>query len=378
MLREFPVPRSTVIAGIEWLGEHIPFPPPAPGEDPSPYGRAFRGFDAEGPCARGDTFPMAWAADGELYTSAGDPHWGQKADGLDFERFTGFPPDYRITKVNDMVSFTGFGGSGAKPSGVVSVDGALYLAFQNICGKKAPAHGSKSQHGSDAAIVCSRDFGRTWVPDVDQFAAPMFPGHKFGGPAFINFGRDNAGARDDFVYAVSSDQWDNGSHLRLGRVPRDSILDAEAWEWVSVLGPAGGPEWTADLENAVPILSDERHISLPEMVYLAGISRCLLLTWHLHQDFSNQHGSSFIVYESPEPWGPFAVAHYEEMWEAREVNPYCPRLPLKWLEADGLTGWLQFSGNWQGQSPHYRSNVRRFRLRLRPGAERKVDAGGSR
>jgi hypothetical protein len=27
----------------------------------------------------------------------------------------------------------------------------------------------------------------------------------------VNFGRNNAGARDGYAYAVSTDQWDNGS-----------------------------------------------------------------------------------------------------------------------------------------------------------------------
>lgn len=50
-------------------------------------------------------------------------------------------------------------------------------------------------------------------------------------------------------------------------------------------------------------------------------------------------------------------------WQA--FNPYCPRVPLKWMEADGLTGWLQFSGNWGSQDVYYRSHVQRFRIRLR-------------
>ena len=367
MSRKFPVPRSQVIAGIEWPGERIPYPTARPDEDLSVYGPAYPGFRVEGPCARGDTFPMTWAADGELYASAGDPHWGRKPDGLDVEKFSGLPPDYRISKVNDMPAFTGWGGEGPKPTGLISVGGVPYLAFQNLLGKKPPAHGTRSQHGSDATIVRSEDFGKTWEPDIRDVEAPMFPGCDFGGPAFVNFGQDNVGARDDFVYAVSSDQWDNGSHLRLGRVPQDRIMEAEAWEWVAELRLSKYPRWTHNLAEAVPILSDERRLSLPEMVYLAGIERYLLLTWRLHQDFSNEHGSSLIVYDAPEPWGPFSLAHYEEYWETKDVNPYCPRLPLKWMEPDGRTGWLQFSGSWRRDSPHYRSNLRKFRLRMRPG-----------
>jgi hypothetical protein len=195
----------------------------------------------------------------------------------------------------------------------------------------------------------------------------MFPGHRFGGPAFINYGKNNANARDEFVYAVSSDQWDNGSNLRLGRARRDSLMRREAWEWVCAFEPSGAPAWGPDLDEAAPVLSLHRWIGLPEMVYLAGIKRYLLLTWRLHEDFSPDQGTDLLILEAPEPWGPFALVHYEEFWEGKEFNPYCPRLPLKWLEGDGLTGWLQFSGSWgpKGQEAgFYRSNVRRFQLKM--------------
>jgi hypothetical protein len=60
--------------------------------------------------------------------------------------------------------------------------------------------------------------------------------------------------------------------------------------------------------------------------------------------------------------------HHEAIWESRDMNPYCPRLPLKWLQADGneLVGWIQFSGSWRENSLHYRSHVRKFKMEIRP------------
>lgn len=334
----------TCISGIQWLSECIP------------YGE---------PEIKGDTFPMTWADDGHLYTSAGDPLWGEEISGLDVQVFTGKPPEYAIRKVNPMVEYQGWGGQGPKPSGMICVDGVLYLAAQNMLGLKPPAYGTDSQHGSDATILCSYDHGATWSPPRD--APPMFPGALFGGPAFINFGRNNAGARDEYIYAVSGDQWDNGSTLRLGRAPANEIMNRAAWEWVSGLSVAQHPAWSSCLEYAYPILTHPRAVSLPEMVYLAAVERYLLLTWRLHEDFSPDAGSDLYIYEAPEPWGPFTLVYEEEFWEGQEVNPYCPRLPLAWLEDDGLTGWLQFSGTWRdgGKTPYYRSNVRKFRLILK-------------
>ncbi len=350
MSRRFPVPRSEVVVGWQWLAEEIPY-----------------AGVIEGEAVRGDTYPLTWAADGEIYTSAGDPNWGASKWGLDVERIVGFPPDYRIDQVNPMVDYTGWGGAGPKPAGMISVDGVLYFAYQNLCHLKAPVYGSKSQAGSDAVITCSRDLGRTWDPDIKRLGKgnPTFPGARFGGPAFVNYGRDNDGAVDDCVYAVSTDQWDNGGHLLVGRVRRDAIIDGSKWQWICGIDADNEPAWTSQLALAQAVFSDDRWIGLPEMVYLAGIGRYLFLTWHLNEDFSPTAGSRLVIYEAPRPWGPFALVHYEECWETQEKNPYCPRLPLKWMEHDGLTGWLQFSGSWGGTFEHYRSHVRKFRLTVK-------------
>lgn len=341
------IPKSDFIRGMEWLGERIPYPVKE---------------------VQGDTFPMTWAHDGEIYTSAGDPLWGESRNGLDVEKFSGMPPDYTITKVDFMNDYIGSGGDGPKPSGMICVDGVLYLAFQNLQRMQKPPFSLVSQHGSDAQIVYSPEKGIRWVPSLGNIPSPMFPGHTFGGPAFINFGQNNANARDEYVYAVSSDQWDNGSNLRLGRVRADSIMRRDAWEWVCAFGSHREPFWHNDLEEAIPVLSIHRWISIPDMVYLAGIRRYLLFTWRLHKDFSGDDGTDLLVFDAPEPWGPFSLAYFEEYWEGKQFNPYCPRLPLKWLDSDGITGWLQFSGSWSqtGQKlGYYRSNIRRFRLKMR-------------
>jgi hypothetical protein len=350
MSRRFPVPESRLITGIEWIGDAIPYEGTVGGER-----------------VRGDTYPVTWAADGELYTAAGDPHWGASRWGLDVERVRGVPPGHVIEKVNPMIDYGGWGGAGPKPTGMICVDGALHLAYQNLRGLRPPAVGGRSQHGSDAVICRSTDGGATWKPDIKDlgFGTPTFPGSRFGGPAFVNVGRDNAGARDGFVHAVSTDQWDNGGHLLLGRAPKDRLCDGTAWEWVCHVDAANVPAWTTELDRAQAVLSDDRWISLPEMVFLPGLDRYLLLTWRLNEDFSPDHGSQLVVYEAPEPWGPFALAHHEPAWERRELTPYCPRVPLKWLDGDGRGGWLLFSGSWAAGLALYGMHVRRFRLRLR-------------
>jgi hypothetical protein len=81
-----------VVIGFQWLGDEIAYPPPGPGEDTNAIGPVAPYFDKVGYQIHGDTFPMTWANDDEIYTSAGDPGWGGKNEGLDVERFFGMPP----------------------------------------------------------------------------------------------------------------------------------------------------------------------------------------------------------------------------------------------------------------------------------------------
>ncbi len=363
--RPAPAP-SNVFTGFEWVGEESAFPTPGPKDDLAPSGPLAAHEPAGYNVRFGDTFPMTWADDDQIYASAGDPNWGNKWDGLDIERFSGIPPHYDISRVNLMTDYRGSGGGGPKPTGMICVKGVLYLAVQNLLGKKPPVYGTKSQHGSDATIIRSRDHGLTWSPARADIKTPMFPGDAFGGPAFVNVGRNNAGAPDKYVYAVSADQWDNGSNLRVGRVDANKIEDASAWQWISGFKNDNHPRWSHTLAQATAVLTDDRRISAPEMVYIAAAHRYLLLTWRLHADFSPNDGTELIIYDAPHPWGPFTLVHREDMWESQEMNPYCPRIPLKWftVKGDEIDGWMQFSGSWRKTSTEYRSHVREFRIKI--------------
>jgi Domain of unknown function (DUF4185) len=343
------LPVSPIIKRFEWTGPTVAYPEPE---------------------KRGDTFPVTWAADDRLYTSAGDPVWPDKDSGLDCECIEGDAPNFRVSRPNRMESYRGSGGLGPKPSGLISVGGVLYLAFQNATGK-GDSHRENADvlanygHGYDAQIVASSDFGRSWSPLLTQIEKPMFPGRIFGAPAFVNFGKDNAGARDSYVYAISGEGWDNGIHCRLGRVPRDRILQQGAWEWVTAVD-SGGRVWSHKMEAAIPVLTHPGYLGMVDMVYLSGAKRYLLLAWRNKVKADPDSGSELMIYDAPEPWGPFTFVYHEDPWESVQLNPYNPRLPLKWFDHTRQEGWLLFSGSWRsgGKTPAYRIHVRPFRLRM--------------
>ena len=269
-----------------------------------------------------------------------------------------------------MEEFRGWGGAGPKPTGMISVGGVLYLAFQNATGKGDSVRDNADVvmnygHGYDAQIVASSDFGRTWRPTLKELDKPMFPGRIFGAPAFVNFGKDNKDARDGYVYAISGEGWDNGIHCRLGRVPHDKILHRESWEWVRAIG-ASEPVWTRKMTDATPILTHPGYLGMVDMVYLQAAKRYLLLAWRNKVKADPDSGSELLIYDSSEPWGPFTFVYHEDPWESVALNPYNPRLPLKWFDHTTQAGWLLFSGSWRsvGKTPTYRVHVRPFRLRI--------------
>jgi len=393
------IPRSKTFGAIEWQGERI---------------------TCINPLVRGDSFPWTWGVDGDLYTGAGDPLWCEidgvtynlgseefkpfeeehfnKTFGLSFDKIEGEPTAFNVKRVNDMCGFIGSGGHGLKPSGVISVNGVLYYFVQNLLGWKPARYGTKSQHGSDATIIASTDFGKTWTPDLDStlrtfyethFIAkddewtnpdkawdlsveerstaegivPMFPGNLFGGASFVQFGKDNATAVDDYVYAISGDQWDNGSEIRLGRVKNDKIMERESWEF-AIPSDDGSVEWTASIYKSQPILAVERHLSSPEMVYLPKTKKYILATWALHEDFSPKYGSELTILEADNPWGPFSLVHYEWMWFLQEMSCYCPRIPLKWFDEDSMSGYILHSAAWEEpkSKKYYMPQLRKFNI----------------
>jgi len=317
---------------------------------------------------KGDTYPLTWADNDLIYSSGGDAVSETKPDGLNFLSIESSPDNYRITVINEMPDFRGWGGQGLKPTGMLCHKGIIYMFAHNL-GKRTNENMEKC-HGDDAQIFMSKDKGRTWEPNIRMVEkSPMFPGRDFGSPCFINYGKDNEGATDEFVYALSGEGWANGNYLKVGRVPVERIMDINAWEFISKFETGRKPVWVNDFKAAIPVLQDSGFMGYPECVYIKSLKRYLLLTWKFKVErpdkYSPDDGSELAIYESPQPWGPYALVTKMD-WETPEVTPYNPRLPLKWFDNEKLEGYLLFSGSWRngGSSEFYRAQVRKFKLEL--------------
>jgi CubicO group peptidase (beta-lactamase class C family) len=300
-----------------------------------------------------DNWPITWGDDGHLYTAYGDgngfePHIHDRLS-LGLARVEGGPADFigrnfRSTSGEQI----GDGRAGKKASGMLMVDGVLYLWARNA---------------GNAQLAWSTDRGATWQWSDWRFTT------SFGCPTFLNFGRDYAGARDDYVYVYSHDDGDAyrpADRMVLARVPKDRIKDGDAYEFFERRDARNRPTWTVDIDRRGAVFKHPGRCYRSGISYDAGLKRYL---WcQVLPGGDPRFRGGFGIYDAPEPWGPWTTASFTEAWD---VGPgeTCS-FPTKWMSADGRTVHLVFSGE-------DCFSVRRAVLvtSIRPGASPRPDRG---
>ncbi len=305
-----PHPRSPVITGITW----------APKES---IVRKARGSD---------NWPLAWADDGDLYTAYGDGRGFapqvEKKLSMGFAKVSGAPEDFRGVNIRSESGETlGDGGRGRKASGLLMVDGVLYLWARNA---------------GNSQLAWSTDHARTWKWSDWKLTT------SFGYPTFLDFGRNYAGGRDDFVYVYSHDSdsaYEAADRMVLARVAKDRIRERSAYEFFVGLAPDGEQRWTREIERRGAVFEHRGRCYRSGISYNAGLGRYL---WcQVHPGGKDSRGprfqGGFGVYDAPEPWGPWTTVYFAEEWD---VGPgETSSFPPKWMSADGTTLHLVFSGD---------------------------------
>mgnify|MGYP002580976973 FL=1 len=277
------------------------------------------------PLSDGDLWPSAWADDDFLYVANGDGKglntsmpWQDIVTG----RVRGTPWDNSLSGINlasgDDVAkvWSDPDRYNRKPTGMVCVDGVLYLAVQDLCKAKfgifdeAPA----------ASIYKSTDKGRTWT-GTDE---PMFSDYVFTTVMFLDYGKNSENCPDDYVYAYGMDyNWRDSFtnqvidpvDLYLARVHKDHVMDRTRWEFFTGTGTDGQPGWSGDITQRRAVLHDDRKvytnmspaytgannmtvISQGSIVYNKPLDRYIYTSWTEY---------TFEFYESPTPYGPFKL-----------------------------------------------------------------------
>jgi len=281
-----------------------------------------------------DTFPITWADDDKLYTTFGDG-WGfeplisQKLS-LGLASVTGSPSTNDVVGLNIRSATgeqVGQGAFGKKASGMLMVDGTLYMMVRNA-----------DKNGNYCQLAWSDDYAKTWSWSSWQFT-------EFGYCVFLNYGKNYAGARDDYVYLYSPDEpnaYTSTDTQILMRVPKTSIKNKSTYEYLSGFETNGSPQWSENMSDRVAVFTHEGKVARTGIVYNASLQR--YLWWQMIPGNGDiRFTGGFAIYDAPEPWGPWTTAFYTEQWDTGPGET--ASFPTKWISDDGKTAHLVFSGD---------------------------------
>lgn len=333
-----------------------PYPPSKVITDLTWHSDTFRLGDGN----TGDNWPITWADDGLLYTAYGDgygfnpnlaptptplptippsatgtpgtptPVPGPPHYSIGFAAVSGTPPQPVGTNFPSNIDVYGYSGNaGIKASGLLSVNGVLYLFVRNY-----QVNGDY-QH---SRLAWSYDHGSHW-----RWASWYFS-DTFGCPDFIQFGRDYAGARDNYVYIVS--QSGNNAYARdpsivMARVPLDQVANRRLYQFYAGADASGHPVWSADIDQRQPIFTDPNGTQRIGLSYNAPLHRYILTSSH-DDGTGATHTTALGVFDAPQPWGPWTTVYYDDHWSAGAT--YEQKFVPKWTGRDGKTMWLLYSG----------------------------------
>ena len=260
-----PYPPSPIIKGFEWASTETII-------------RKAKGSD---------NWPITWADDDNQYTAYGDG-WGfepktKEKLSLGIVKVIGSPPDFRGVNVRtESGERAGQGAQGAKASGMLCVDGVLYMLVRNV---------------GNSQVVWSSDHGKTWTWCDWKFTV------SFGCPTFLNFGRNYAGARDEFVYIYSPDSdsaYKPADRMVMARVAKDKIKEQGAYQYYKGLDNKSGPIWTKDISNRGALFVNPGKCYRSGISYNVGLKRYLWCqTVYGEQDMRFKGGLG--IFDGPKP-----------------------------------------------------------------------------
>lgn len=322
------------------------------GTDPRPYPKSDRitqvHWDDASAIRRratgSDNWPTAWGDDGMLYTAYGDG-WGfepktEQKLSLGLAQIEGGPEDFTGRNLRSATGeFLGQGAEGKKASGLIMVEGTLYMLVRNA---------------ENSQLGWSLDRGASWEWSNWRFS------ESFGAPGFVGFGPDYQGARDDYVYLVSHDAesaYKPADRMVMARVGKERLRDRSAYRFFAGYDSRGAAIWTDAISNRKAVFSHPGYCYRNGMSYNAGLERYI---WcQIYPDTLAGKGprfeGGFGIYEAPEPWGPWRTVFSTRRWD---VGPgETSHFPSKWMSASGEVMHLVFSGEDS-------FSVRRIRLQV--------------
>ncbi len=369
---------------------------------------------------QGDEFPITWGADGAQYTGAGDNNQGPPDDTFSqaaFFRVEGGPETLGCTDESGPSPhcknltlqgaeipirgkyFLDFCDAwrtdiyddvpNVKSNAVLSVEGVLYWVVG--CFNYGDDDDFNRQRYGPTWIITSKDGGVTW--DLNATKPGMFTG-RLAAPRFVQYGRDYAGAPDDFVYvhfpatAGGAAFFSANDMMFLGRVNKTSILDRSAYEFYAGTEADGDPSWVSDDTLAAPVFTYPLMTSVQQVNYHARTKRYVFANWawisydgHPRPDHSPDERNprtvhqrtQLTLFEAPTPYGPFSLFYLDDDWRASDGSSggYTPVFPPAWMGDEEFWVVSTQCCNPFPRSPpdnHYTFNAQHVTLKLNRSA----------
>ena len=348
---------------------------------------------------RGDNWCLTWTADDSLVTSMCDGNWlGDKTSYHNhLYRIIGGPDGFTRQDIPAYPQFV-WGTGSWFGYGIVSVDGVLYATISKTPRNQwsGPFRGLKLLKSSDNGQSwhrVNRDGQEKRIGPMDEArndvgAEEMFfweesglahheqEAYPFSYAAFAQHGRDNAAAKDGYVY-VYSPEGAYSYKLLLARVPKDKLGVRSAWEYFAGFN-GKQPIWTSDLRlrgavHTFPRQSDKGHTFgwyswLPSVVWNEGLGLYIMVNGGTYggrgmTDSDEDYYASWMHTETgslgfwyaKNPYGPWRQFYYTDYWTVDDPKnrTYQPKLSPKWISADGremVLIWSDAMRNEQGRS----------------------------
>ena len=365
---------------------------------------------------RGDNWCIAWAADDSQVTSMCDGDWlgSNRFFHNHLYRIVGGPDTFSRHDLPNYPDLSGKSGSWFG-YGIISVDGVLYSVISKTPGESwsGPFRGIK--------LLKSPDNGQTWyrvnrrggqrkLGPLDDArnevnANEMFFLEEFGLPHrtqeaypfsyldFVKCGKDNAAAKDDYLYIYAPE----GAHahkLLLARAPRDRLGIRSTWEHFEKYDN-NVPVWTSRIAkrgyvHVFPEKSKDGHYFgwyswLPSVVWNEALGYYIMVnggTYAGHgmtpsdKDYydawMHTRTGSLGFWYSENPYGPWRPFYYTDYWTADDPKnlTYQPKLSPKWISKDGremVLIWSDAMKNNKGRSHtvNYKWNQMRITIRMK-------------
>ncbi len=359
---------------VESVSPEDPLIQPGPTPGPTPDGTLFKfTFDwstFKQFAKESDNFAITWASDDNQYTTWGDGYgFSEEKPGylylLGISKVSG---NYQNMHGTDVYKNKHKG----KSYGILDIDGYIYLWFSP---SNYPEHSRPNPDG-EGTLHLEPDETQIWRFNDYSFTSRsesevFFRQYKFSTPAFLQFGKAYAGARDEYVYSYSTYIGDFDQSrpklydgIKLFRCHKDKLMNREDYEFFKELDSSGQPVWSKNPGDCGLVISHPEYKvgRICSASYNAPLQTYFFCTeWGPKDTSDKSYDKSYMgrlaIYCAKEPWGPWTLTYKDEYFGGGRdgSTPTTNRRTFywnfanKWLSADGKSFVMVFTGTDDGE-----------------------------